>query len=227
MSCSAPGTEWPPEMKKAWNSMCRRPGEERIEDNGKDSSHKVGFREVHVAKQPGHNAEVCLKGQSGISGRRACPTWPHLANTGEKTSPELRNKVTLQEQAGRLWCVQVRQTLLQCNLINLKIKSKTQPAVLCLLEGGWATVEAREEIGDSEDTLSREASLAPVLLLLTRLTASSFLSQQVYSGGAPIIPLLKTLPSGPGSRSGLEEAPDTQNRPHRAREAPPAGVLSP
>lgn len=47
------------------------------------------------------------------------------------------------------------------------------------------------------DTLSREASLAPVLLLLTRLTASSFLSQQVYSGGAPIIPLLKTLPSGP------------------------------
>ena len=28
MSCSAPGTEWPPEMKKAWNSMCRRPGGE-------------------------------------------------------------------------------------------------------------------------------------------------------------------------------------------------------
>ena len=35
-------------------------------------------------------------------------------------------------------------------LSSLKIKSKTQPAVLCLLEGGWATVEAREEIGDSE-----------------------------------------------------------------------------
>lgn len=124
--------------------------EERIEDNGKDGSHKVGFREVHVAEQPGHNAEVCLKGQSGVSGRRACPTRPRLANTREKTSPELRNKVTLREQAGRLGCVQVRQKLLQCNLINLKIKSKTQPAVLCLLEGGRATAEAREEISDSE-----------------------------------------------------------------------------
>lgn len=151
------GREEPPVCPSVHLSVhAARPGrtyhipEERIEDNGKDGSHKVGFREVHVAKQPGHNAEVCLKGQSGISGRRACPTWPHLANTGEKTSPELRNKVTLREQAGRLWCVQVRQTLLQCNLINLKIKSKTQPAVLCLLEGGWATVEAREEIGDSE-----------------------------------------------------------------------------
>ena len=124
--------------------------EEWIEDNGKDSSHKVGFREVHVAKQPGHNAEVCLKGQSDVSGRRACPTWPRLANTREKASPELRSKVTLREQASRLWCVQVRQKLLQCNLINLKIKSKTQPPMLCLLEGGGATVEAREKISDSE-----------------------------------------------------------------------------
>ena len=57
--------------------------EERIEDNGKDGSHKMGFREVHVAEQPGHNAEVCLKGQSGVSGRRACPTRPHPAPPGQ------------------------------------------------------------------------------------------------------------------------------------------------
>ena len=74
------GREEPPVCPSVHLSV--RPGctyhipEERIEDNGKDGSHKVGFREVHVAKQPGHNAEVCLKGQSGISGRRACPTWP-------------------------------------------------------------------------------------------------------------------------------------------------------
>ena len=58
--------------------------EERVESDGEDSSHKAGIRGVHVAQQPGHNAEVCLQGHSQRQ-QETClvPAGPHLRDKEE------------------------------------------------------------------------------------------------------------------------------------------------